>query len=295
MQKSRREFIKTAGLAVSALPLAGFNIINHSELKADLTIQEAINLILSKVPGEKRKNTVDTVKSSDPNQKLTGIVTTFLATVDVIRAAIEQKANLIITHEPTYYNHLDETDWLKNDPVYQYKRDLLEKNNIVVWRFHDFWHQVRPDGILHGFLGKMDWRDNLNPKLENSVIVPETSMKKLAKQLKKKLGLDRTFIVGNPDMTCSKIGLLPGAWGRDPQISLLQKDIDVLVVGEVAEWETSEYVRDAAAAGMKKGLIILGHALSEEPGMEYLVEWLKPVLPEVPVFHMASGDAFQKI
>ena len=73
---------------------------------------------------------------------------------------------------------------------------------------------------------------------------------------------------------------------------MLQKDIDVLVVGEVSEWETSEYVRDAAAAGMKKGLIILGHAPSEEPGMAYAAAWLRELVPGVPVFHVPSTDAF---
>ena len=175
------------------------------------------------------------------------------------------------------------------------KRDLLEKNHIVVWRFHDFWHQDKPDGILHGFLGKMNWRNNLNPNLANSVILPEISIKKLAKHLKKTLKLDRPAMIGDPNQTCTKIGLLLGAWGRNPQIDILQKDIDVLVVGEVSEWETAEYVRDAAAFGMKKGLIILGHIPSEEPGMEYLVEWLGKHLSDISVYHVGAQDSFQMV
>ena len=31
----------------------------------------------------------------------------------------------------------------------------------------------------------------------------------------------------------------------------------------------------------EKGLIVIGHALSEEPGMVWLAEWLKPRLPRV--------------
>src|SRR5687768_18188792 len=39
---------------------------------------------------------------------------------------------------------------------------------------------------------------------------------------------------------------------------------------EVAEWETSEYIRDARAQGLQRSLVVLGHAQSEEPGMRWL-------------------------
>ena len=67
---------------------------------------------------------------------------------------------------------------------------------------------------------------------------------------------------------------------------------DVLVVGEVHEWETAEYVRDARSLSSKTSLIILGHCMSEEPGMEFLVEWLQPKIPEMKITHILSGDPF---
>ena len=71
--------------------------------------------------------------------------------------------------------------------------------------------------------------------------------------------------------------------------------MEVLVCGEVREWETTEYVRDAVQAGFKKGLIVVGHALSEEPGMEGLVSWLQPRVPDVPVTHVPAGDPFRYV
>jgi hypothetical protein len=59
-------------------------------------------------------------------------------------------ANLVITHEPTFYNHLDETDWLTNDPVFQQKRTYIEQHNLVIWRFHDNLHQHQPDPTMAG-------------------------------------------------------------------------------------------------------------------------------------------------
>ena len=68
-------------------------------------------------------------------------------------------------------------------------------------------------------------------------------------------------------------------------------DTDTLIVGEINEWETNEYIRDAQFAGFNKGLIIMGHAISEEPGMQYLTEWLKPLTGGVPLHHIPAGDA----
>jgi len=102
-----------------------------------ITIQQVIDAILATVPGAPVDGTVDTVKSGDSAQEVSGIVTTFMATHAVIDRAVELGANMIITHEPTYFNHLDETEWLAGDRAYESKREVLDAHHIVVWRFHD--------------------------------------------------------------------------------------------------------------------------------------------------------------
>jgi len=110
-----------------------------------LSIQNAIDTIIASVPGAPFPDTVDTVKLGDAAQDITGIVVTFLATCEVIEQAVQLGANLIITHEPTFYNHRDTTDWLSHHPSYQAKRRLIEESRIVIWRFHDYLHSLPPD------------------------------------------------------------------------------------------------------------------------------------------------------
>ena len=50
--------------------------------------------------------------------------------------------------------------------------------------------------------------------------------------------------------------------------------------------------RDAAAAGQPKGLIVLGHMLSEDFGMFEVGEWLRGFLPEVPLDWISAGEPF---
>src|SRR5258706_12660829 len=125
-----------------------------------LTIQKAIDTIIAAVPGAPFPETVDTVKVGDTTQEITGIIVTFLVTGEAIEQAIQQGANLIITHEPTFYNHLDKTDWLKDHPVYQAKRRLIEENGLVIWRFHDYLHSVPPASTAMGLLRGLIWESS---------------------------------------------------------------------------------------------------------------------------------------
>jgi putative NIF3 family GTP cyclohydrolase 1 type 2 len=262
----------------------------------NLTIQETIDRILQDIPGAPFSETVDVVKTGDAGQRLTGIVTTFLASQKVIEKAITLKCNLIVAHEPVFYNHLDQTDWLADNPVFQAKRRLLEAAGIVVWRFHDYWHSHQPDGIYIGLLQKLGWEPyfvgDANEPLFN---IPSTTVGALALDLKTKLGANGVRVVGDLNMACSKVLFMVGAMGGETTIRFSSGfDIDVLVCGEGGgEWETCEYVRDAITQERKLALILVGHAASEEPGMEYLADWLKEKFPETPITHVPLGEPFQ--
>lgn len=259
------------------------------------TIQNVIDLVLQDIPGAPLADTVDTFKSGDPVQPVTGIVTTFLASYAVIQRAVELGANLIITHEPTFYSHLDETVWLEDDPVYQAKRALLDEHGIVVWRFHDYWHMHRPDGIVTGVARVLGWEAYLPDGSIPLFTLPETTVGALAAELKAKLGIPTVRVVGDLAMVCSRVGLMVGAAPGEWHIRLMseRQDMDVLVAGEIDEWVTCEYVRDAIAQGRRLALIVAGHANTEEPGMAYLVEWLRERVPNVPITHVPVGDPFR--
>lgn len=257
------------------------------------TIRSVIKTILNAVPGSITEETVDTFKAGDPSQAVTGIVTTFLASQAVLQKAVELGANLVITHEPTFYNHLDQVDWLENDPVYQAKLRFITENNLAIWRFHDNWHIHHPDGLITGIVNDLGWQIYADAETPELFHLPPVSLKQLALTIKDRLGIRTLRTIGDPELVCRRAGILVGAWGGVNHINFLGKvRPDVLIVGEIAEWETSEYVRDANTQGARLGLIIAGHANSEEPGMKYLVEWLQPRLPGIPIYHVPVTDAF---
>lgn len=257
------------------------------------------------------ERTCDIYTSGSPDSEVTGIVTTFMANVDVIKKAIALGANMIITHEPTYFTGWDTTDWLLNDPVYIEKKRLMDDNNIVIWRYHDKMHMSDPDGIYEGLLKELDW-EKYKPKLppqsgitnfeaafNDYYDIPETTLKELAAYFKSKLHMEVVQIVGDPGMTCSRIGILVGGGSLGlgveemPMKVMHAKNIDVIVCGEITEWTLCAYVNDARMLGFNKALLIIGHERSEEWGMKYMTEWLRPLVSGLPVTFVDAREPFQ--
>jgi putative NIF3 family GTP cyclohydrolase 1 type 2 len=261
--------------------------------RGDLTIQNVIDIILKTVPGAPFDKTVDTIKAGSAEYIAKGIVTTMFPTIDVIHKTIELGANFIIAHEPTFYNHLDDTDWLKGSDTYQFKQALLDKHKITIWRFHDYWHTHRPDGILTGVLKTLDWEKYSSKEKANLLTIPSASLGEIVSHTKKKFEISFVRVIGGSDERCSKVLILPGASGGKRQIeALMEFKPDLIICGELSEWETAEYVRDSRLKGEKLSLIVLSHAVSEEAGMKWLVEWLQPKVSGIKITHIPSGNPF---
>lgn len=281
----------TTTLVVGTIPAYPQEVAKGSAL----TVQQIIDLILKKIPGAPFPQTVDTLKTGRHDQQVKGIVTTMFATIDVIKKCAALDANFIIAHEPTFYNHLDETGWLAEDKVYRYKADLLEKHGIAVWRFHDYIHAHRPDGVRMGVLTRLGWEKYY---VEGSPVatIPETTLENLVKHVKSSLGITQAKVVGDASQICRRIAIMPGASGGRSHLAVLNRERpDAFLCGEVNEWETTEYIRDARSMGESVSLVVLGHALSEEPGMEWLVPWLQPMVEGIKVTHIGSGDPYSAV
>jgi putative NIF3 family GTP cyclohydrolase 1 type 2 len=260
-----------------------------------LTVRQVIDRIKSHVGVPWNDNTVDTFKAGDPDTRVTGIAVTMMATYDVLVRAAAAGNNLIITHEPTFYSHLDQTADLEReqDAVWKEKERFIKEHKLVVWRFHDHWHRRRPDGIMTGVVRALQWQSYQSGTVAGLFILPEMSLAQLAEQMKIRLGTNIVRVVGDPHMKVTKVALSPGAAGPQQHRQLLERDdVEVLAIGEVPEWETVEYVSDAAAEAKRKALILLGHIPSEQPGMEYCAEWLKTFVEEVPVEFIPTHEFF---
>ena len=261
-----------------------------------LTARGVVQRIQEHVGIPWQKETVDTFKAGDPDTKVTGIAVTMMATFGVLQRAAASGANLIITHEPTFYNHLDdftEIPQKQNDPVLAEKLAFIEEHHLVVWRFHDHWHKRTPDGIEAGMTNALGWEAFQDKQNQYLFTIPETTLDKLAAVLKARLELHTMRVVGDPQMKVTRVALSPGSAGMQREIGALEKpDIQLLITGESREWETVEYTADAISEKKNKALIILGHIPSEQAGMEECTRWLKTFVSEVPINFVPAAQPF---
>lgn len=256
-----------------------------------LTAADATQRIRQRYPAAVASDTVDTIKAGDPSTPVTGIATTFLDTMDVLREAARRGENLIVTHEPTFYNHRDETAFFQDDPVYREKLAFIQQHHMVVFRLHDEIHMVPPDHIETGLLKALGWEQYVKAGDPHTVTLPPVTLAALATELRQRLHIQTLRVIGDPGLTITHAAILPGASGLQKQVLALRRDdVEVLIAGEASEWETVEYARDAVAQGRHKALILLGHEVSEEPGMEQCAEDLRAVFPSVKIDHIVAGQ-----
>jgi putative NIF3 family GTP cyclohydrolase 1 type 2 len=275
-------------ISVAASPLAA--------QQPQISAREVVNRIQQHVGVPWKQETVDTFKAGDPDTKITGVATTMMATYDVLEKAAAAGKNLVITHEPTFYNHLDRFEEIpqkEEDPVLRDKLAFIKQHNLVVWRFHDHWHMRNPDGIEAGMVHALGWEKFQSKDNQYLFTVPETTMGDLAKQLRDRLHIHVLRVVGDPKMKVTRVALSPGAAGMERELRALEMpDVQLLITGESREWETVEYVADAVSEHKKKGLIMLSHIPSEQAGMDECAKWLKTFVTEVPVEFIPAEQPF---
>ena len=249
---------------------------------ATLTVRDVLERMHGQIGTPWFERGVDRIIAGDPETPVTGIATTMMGTFDAFKAAAAAKCNLVITHEPTFWSHQDTITQLQDDPLYKVKLAYMKAHNLVSFHFHDHWHAKLPvDGIHQGMADRMGW--SLPAPYDRHIDLLPTTLGGLAREFQRKLG-DRTLrVVGDPELPVKRIAVSWGNCSLLPGAPYLNSDCDALVIGEEQDWDLIAYAQDLVTAGRKKGLIVLGHILSEQWGMEYAVPWLKGFVPEVPV------------
>jgi putative NIF3 family GTP cyclohydrolase 1 type 2 len=293
---SRREFAAIA----AAVPLAYARALSAA---VPITAAEVIERVRRNLGVEWKADSVDTVKAGDPSTIAKGIVTTSMATMAVLQQAVKAGANLVITAQPTFYGRADlptppagrggaNQTAAVPDPVFTGKNAFITRSNLVVFRLSDHWRQRQPDPRALGIATALRWTKYQTAGDPLQFEIPALRLDALAGNVKDALrSRGGIRVVGDPAIRVQRVGLLPGTTPIQAALKMLPA-VDVIVAGEVREWESVEYARDKVFAGEKKGLILVGRVVSEEPGMDVCANWLKTFVSEVPIRHISAGDPY---
>ena len=178
------------------------------------------------------------------------------------------------------------------DPVYAGKNAFIETHKLVVFRLTQHWNQRTPDPRAQGLAAAMGWTKYRSGADALHYELPATTLEALASQLKRTLGVRGGIrAIGDRTLTVRKVGLLPGYTLIQAAIAMMP-GVDAIVAGEVQEWESAAYAQDVAFAGLKKGFISIGRVVNEAPGMQVCADWLRTIVPEVPIRFISAGDPY---
>ena len=144
------------------------------------------------------------------------------------------------------------------DPVLVAKKEFLQKNGLVVFRFSDHWRARKPDPFATGLAQTMGWTARQVGGDPLRYDIPAITIGALADSLATKLKARAGIrVVGDPKTRVQRIAMLPGVSPLAATVKALP-ECDLVLAGETREWESVEYAQDAVAAGQAKGLIMLG-------------------------------------
>lgn len=270
-----------------------------------LTADSVVKRIQAELGGD-WSNGPDGFKAGDPATPVRGIATTAMATMTVLRQSASAGANLVLTYEPTFFGRADgyppagralmpgaaARGLSPDDPVYNGKKEFIEKNGLVVFRLRDHWQARKQDEMLTGLAASLGWTKHRVKPDDALYDIPTSSAEETVAFIRGRLKLRGGLrAVGDRAAKVRRVLLYPGVmntatfWRRFPEV-------DLIVAGEVREWENTHYAADAATAGEKRGLVTIGRVVSEDPGMSVCAAWLKDVVPEVPARWITAGDPY---
>jgi putative NIF3 family GTP cyclohydrolase 1 type 2 len=292
---TRRRFALISGLA-GAAPRA-------LKAAAPLTADDIVHRIQTALGGEWPSSSPDGFKAGDPSTAVKGIATTAMATLDVLKEAAKANANLILTYEPTFFGRADGRTpgtaapgrgpglSIADDAVFKAKREWIEKNGLVVFRLRDHWLARKESDMVTALAGTLGWSNRLK---SDDVLyeVPAATAEQTVSRIRSRLNLRAGLrAVGDRKAVVRRVLIHPGS--MTPSIMWQRySEVDMIVVGEVREWENTHYAADIFTAGEKRALVTVGRVVSEDPGMRACADWLKTVIKEIPARWIGAGDPY---
>ncbi len=250
------------------------------------------------------KRTVDTFKAGDPKMEIKGIAVGWMSYFESLRRAQQAGCNLFITHEPTYYNHLDRDQSVFAFEVARRKKAFLEQSGMAVLRCHDVWDRVPEIGIRDAWARFLDLGKEIDARINSDraagrpfcaayEIEPVRAGDFAAATAARlaPLGQDAVLLVGPEDKIVRSVAIGTGAiTPLRPMVAELKADLAVCSDDGLSFWRDGSLAID-----MEYPVVVVNHACTEEIGLKRLAEHLSEKFPQVPVRHIAQKCMFRQV
>lgn len=228
---------------------------------------------------------------SDKDVKTIGV--TWRPTTKVLREAIENNVDLLITHEPLFQSKksflIDEAEL--HYPPNSLREELLKKGGISVYCYHSQWDDAE-EGNNETLVKLFGMKNIVRIPYGRVGDIEEVSIEQLVTLVKDKLECENLLLVdGSDGDLISKIAVVAGSGNSLTEIIEIakQKGADVLISGDVHDSKA----RFATELGLT--LIDAGGYFTERPGMKRLYELLSNKFEDLNVAFLDPGAAWMVV
>ncbi len=239
--------------------------------------------------------------SGSPDDRVEGILIAWMATCESLRAAARRSRNLVICHEPPFFDEEpqppayrwrsppDEKPYERDDHPNKKRRKIIEEAHLTLLQIHygldrlciyeDF---AEATGLGEAVAGVGYEKVFLLPK--------PMKLRELAEAVARRMEHIPIRIVGDPERRVTRAGNLWGGVTLSSNRYWMRKQIEngaeVIVCGEVNE-EAMFFAIEYGVA-----LIVTAHAPSENIGLANFASMLKKSFLEVPIDFFDVGLPF---
>jgi dinuclear metal center YbgI/SA1388 family protein len=219
----------------------------------------------------------------DLDSQVCSILVALDCTLDVIKEAVENNCNLILTHHPLMFlkPSVITTETLQGRKIIE-----LIQNNINVYSSHTNLDIVKNglNDILTKLLGFKHWsilkssEHNYNGEVQGIgrvvTLDKPITLQQLSERVKVSLKIRGLRYAGEDEMKISKIAIINGS-GEDYFKAAVKCGADCIITGDTSYHYVSDYME------MGIGIIDAGHFETEWPSMRVVAEVLKNKLGEM--------------
>ncbi len=227
-------------------------------------------------------STCDGFKYGDPDSVVTGIAVGWQSVQSALEQAHEMGCNLFVTHEPTFYSHMDDDTAMLDSPPARAKRHFLDRTGMVIYRCHDLWDLYPGRGVLDAWA---EYLQLAQPTVKSGYCsvhpVPSTAAWELATRIGQRvapLGQQSLGFVGTKWRMVSRVAIGTGACTPVRQMIDMGADIVLASDDGTTMWRDGAY-----AADMGVPVMLVNHTTAEIPGVQQLAAYLGEEFAPVPV------------
>jgi len=236
--------------------------------------------------------TCDGFKYGNPDSEVGAIAVSWQSSQAALQEAHDLGCNLFVTHEPTFYSHMDDNQAMHQTVPAQQKMAFLKETGMTVYRCHDVWDVFPRIGVVDAWGEYLELGDVVASCKYYAVHeIPSTTAWELANRIAQRvapLGEQSVRFVGTKWQMVRRLAVGTGAITNVRRMVELGADVLLTTDDGITLWRDGAWIADLGLP-----MIMVNHTTSEIPGLRNLAKYLGEQFPDVPVHFVGATCGYE--